>query len=116
MLASKYRFHGYGALKFLFSHGKTFRTKSISVRVAFNPRRQNSRASIVVSKKVIKASPKRNRVRRRLYEVLRTNWDNVKPKHDILISVYEPGYYDAEYEVILAEVKKVLKEAKVWQS
>ena len=114
MLASKYRFHGYGSLRFLFSHGKTYRSKSISLRVAPNSRRQNSRVSVVISKKVIKASPKRNRVRRRVYEVLRTEWDHIKPSYDILISIYDPSFFDAEHVIIATEIKKMLKVAEIW--
>lgn len=114
MLATKFRFHGYGSLRFLFSHGKTHRSKSMSIRVAPNPRRQNSRVSVVISKKVIKASPKRNRVRRRVYEVLRTEWQHIKPSQDILLSVYDPEFFDAEHAVISEEIKKLLKTAQVW--
>lgn len=114
MLASKYRFHGYGSLKFLFSHGKTYRSKSMSIRVAPNSKRQNSRVSVVISKKVIKASPKRNRVRRRVYEVLRTEWSHIKPSQDILLSVYDPSFFDAEHTVITSEIKKLLQNAEVW--
>lgn len=98
----------------MFSHGKTYRSKSLSVRVTLNTRRQNSRVAVVISKKVIKASPKRNRVRRRVYEVLRTEWQHIKPAHDILISVYDPAFFDADHSVIAAEIKRVLITAQVW--
>lgn len=114
MLASQFRFHGYGSLRFLFSHGKTYRSKSMSIRVAPNSRRQNSRVSVVISKKVIKASPKRNRVRRRVYEVLRTEWAHIKPSYDILISVYDPEFFDAEHAIITSEIKKLLTQAGIW--
>lgn len=114
MLAAKYRFHGYGALKFLFSHGKTYRSKNASLRVAHNSRRQNSRAAVVVGKKVLKAAPRRNRVRRRIYEILRNQWPNIKPAQDILISVYNPELYKAEHDELTAEITRLLKEADIW--
>lgn len=114
MLASKYRFHGYGALKYLFGHGKTYRFKSLSLRVAANPRRSVSRVAVVISKKVIKASPKRNRVRRRVYEVLRTNWQYVKPGHDIVVSVYDPAVLVMPHAELSAELTKALQQARVW--
>ncbi|MGH7196913.1 MAG: ribonuclease P protein component [Candidatus Saccharimonadales bacterium] len=114
MLAAKYRFHGHGALKFLWGHGKTYRFKSMSVRVAHNPRREHSRVAIVISKKVIKASPKRNRVRRRVYEVLRTNWGHIKPAHDLIISIYDPKFLDLPADEMTAEIKRALESAKVW--
>lgn len=114
MLASKYRFHGYGALKFLFSHGKTYRSKSVSVRVAHNSRRQNSRVAVVVGKKVLKVAPRRNRVRRRVYEILRVQWAHIKPAQDILVSVYDPELYDVEHDKLKDEIIRLLKDAGVW--
>ncbi len=112
MLSAKYRFHGHAALKYVFGHGKTYRFKSMSVRVAENPRRQTSRAAVVISKKVIKASPKRNRVRRRIYEVLRGEWANVKPGLDIMLSVYDPAALIMPHEELVAEIKKALHQSK----
>jgi ribonuclease P protein component len=114
MLTAKYRFHGYGSLKFLFGHGKTWRFKSLSLRVVANPRRANSRVAVIISKKVVKAAPKRNRVRRRVYELLRTHWDNVKPSHDIVISVYDPNFGEAPYPEIEAELVDALQRSNLW--
>lgn len=114
MLAAKYRFHGYGALKFLFGHGKTYRFKSLSIRVANNPRREHSRLAVVISKKVIKASPKRNRVRRRIYEVLRKNWQHVRPSSDIVISVYDPNFLEASPEDLEKELLSAIRTARLW--
>lgn len=114
MIGGKYRFHGYGALKHLFGHGKTYRFKSVSVRVAPNARRTHSRIAVVISKKVIKASPKRNRVRRRVYEILRNNWDHIRPAHDILLTVYDPHYWDAPFPQIEAEILEALERSHLW--
>jgi ribonuclease P protein component len=111
MLAAKYRFHGYGSLKFLFGHGKTYRFKSMSIRVAKNPRREVSRVAVVISKKVIKASPKRNQVRRRVYEVLRLHWDHIAPAHDILISIYDPNFLDTPHNELVDEMHNALQDA-----
>lgn len=114
MLAAKYRFHGYGALKFLFGHGKTFRFRMVSLRVARNQRREHSRAAVVVSKKVLKAAPKRNQVRRRVYEVLRANWDNITPGNDLLVSVHDPQILELDHAALVKELQASLKTAHVW--
>ena len=114
MLAAKYRFHGYGALKFLFGHGKTLRFKSVSIRVAKNQRREHSRAAVVISKKVIKASPKRNQVRRRIFEVLRLQWNHIAPGNDILISVYDPNVLELTHDDLVQEMQHALQEAHIW--
>lgn len=114
MLAGKYRFHGHGALKYLFGHGTTHRLKSLSIRVAPNSRRTASRVAVVISKKVIKASPKRNRVRRRIYEALRNNWGQVKPSQDIMISVYDPSILVVTPEELAGELQKAMRQARIW--
>lgn len=104
MLSAKYRFHGYGALKFLFGHGKTYRFKSLSLRTAKNQRREHSRVALVISKKVLKAAPKRNQARRRIFEIVRTRWDTIAPGHDILISVYDPNVLDMTHDELVQEL------------
>lgn len=111
MLAAKYRFHGYGALKFLFGHGKTYRFKSVSIRVARNPRREHSRVALVLSKKVLKAAPKRNLARRRVYEIVRTHWDDIVPSHDILISIYDPHVLDMSHDELKQELQHAFAES-----
>lgn len=114
MLASKFRFHGYGALRFLFGHGRTYRYKIASIRVASNPRRTHSRVAVVVSKKVIKASPKRNRIRRRVYEILREHWDHIKPSQDIIITIHDPGAWDMPAQTLNSDLINAIKEAGLW--
>ena len=116
MLAAKYRFHGYGALKFLFGHGKTYRFAMVSLRVARNQRREHSRVAVVVSKKVLKAAPKRNQVRRRIYEVLRAHWDTIAPGHDLLLSVHNPHIIELTHDGLTQELQNALKAAQVWHS
>lgn len=86
----------------------------MSLRVAANPRRTTSRAAVVISKKVIKASPKRNRVRRRIYEVLRNHWANIQPGHDIVLSVYDPSVLVMPHSELTTEIEKALRQARVW--
>jgi ribonuclease P protein component len=114
MLASKFRFHGYGALRFLFGHGKTYRFKSISLRAAHNPRRTNSRFAVVVSKKVMKAAPNRNRIRRRVYEILRTQWAHIKTNHDVIVTVYDNAVLTMPHEALEAEIIEAMHRAELW--
>jgi ribonuclease P protein component len=115
MLAGRYRFHGYGSLKFLYHKGQTFRSRSLSLRVAANSRRANSRCAVIVTKKVQKAAPRRNRIRRRVYEIVRTHWDHIKPAHDLLISVYDPQAGTMPYDELEQAVLQLFKQAHIWQ-
>ncbi|MEO8784740.1 MAG: ribonuclease P protein component [Candidatus Saccharimonadales bacterium] len=71
MIGRAYRFHGHNSLKFVYQHGQTVRGPLMSLRYSRNEKRQNYRLAVVVSKKVAKSAVDRNRIRRRLYEVIR---------------------------------------------
>lgn len=86
MLANKYRFHGYGSLNYLFRHGKVGRGRLLLVRFVENKRREESRATVIVGKKVAKSAVVRNRIRRRLYEILRKHWDSIPAHADFALT------------------------------
>ncbi len=116
MLTQHYRCHGYSSLKFLYRKGRVFRSRSLSLRVAYNERRTDSRVAVIVTKKVFKSAPKRNRIRRRVYEIVRANWDHIKPAHDILISVYDPASTVMPHAELEKNLVGMLKQAGVWQN
>lgn len=87
MLSGSYRFHGHGSLNYLFRNGKTARNSVLLVKSVENKRRPNSRASVIVGKKVAKSAVVRNRIRRRVYEVLRKHWDDVPAQRDFAVTI-----------------------------
>ena len=87
MLAAKNRFHGHGSLRFVYSRGKIARSKHFVCKFTSNPRRSEPRVAVVVSKKVIKSAVKRNRIRRRLYEVVRLEFSKINPQTDLVFIV-----------------------------
>lgn len=89
MIASKHRFHGLNSLNYVYRHGKTVRTKYFAAKYCQNKFRTDYRVSVVVSKKVSKSAPARNRIRRRLYELLRTEAGDKLPNLDIVITVFD---------------------------
>ncbi|HXH26496.1 MAG TPA: ribonuclease P protein component [Candidatus Acidoferrum sp.] len=115
MLQTRFRFHGYNGLKYLFKQGKTVRARSMALRYAQNPRRTDSRCAVVVAKKVLKSAPKRNRVRRRIYEVIRTQWLSIAPGYDLLFTVYEPHLWDMPAGEVSKAIIGLLQQAKLWR-
>jgi ribonuclease P protein component len=116
MLGSLFRFHGYGSLRYLYKQGRFVRGQNLSIRFAHNPRRQQSRLAVVVTRKVCKSAPKRNRIRRRIYEVMRTQWQHIPPAHDMVITIFEPRFYDMPHDELQQAVISALKRARLWQS
>lgn len=87
MISKKYRFHSRGGVKYIYKHGKTLRRSYLSLIFMENSR-GFTRMSVVVSKKVAKSAVDRNRIRRRIYEILRLNFDKIPKKTDYIFVVY----------------------------
>lgn len=85
MISSLYRFHGHNSLRYVYSNGRAQRSQLFTVKYVQNTHRKHPRFSVVISKKVIKSAVGRNRIRRRLYEYIRTNLDRLEEVHDIVI-------------------------------
>lgn len=71
----------------MFRNGKTARNGRVLVRFVANKRREESRVSVIVSKKVAKSAVVRNRIRRRVYEVVRTHWTDIAKQTDFTVTV-----------------------------
>lgn len=88
MLAFAYRFHGHGSLRFVYKNGQAVRSHLITIKYTSNPHRKVSRFAVVVSKKVHKSAVGRNRIRRRIYEIVRREMPKMHGVHDVAIMVF----------------------------
>jgi ribonuclease P protein component len=88
VVSKKHRFKGNNSLRYLYKKGATLRSSTLTVRHLKNNRTPEYRVAVVVSKKVTKSAPKRNRIRRRIYEIIRLNAPKYLQNHDIAIIVY----------------------------
>ncbi len=89
MISKLNRFHTQGALHHTYAQGATVRLSDISLKYAANTRSSAFRVAVVVSKKVTKSAVKRNRIRRRIYEIIRRHATHIKPSHDLIFTVYK---------------------------
>lgn len=112
MIGKKHRFHGYGSLKYVYSHGQTVRGPLFSIKTVANPKRSSYRLAVVVSRKVAKSAVKRNRIRRRLFEAVRQFEAQLLPQ-DIIITVFHETVIDLPSKQLSEQVKKQLKTANV---
>lgn len=88
MIGRTHRFHGYGSLRGVYQRGKTARTPLMNLRYATRDPNKPYRVAVVVSRKVNKSAVTRNRIRRRIYEIVRTNDDGIKPGTDLVFTVF----------------------------
>ena len=115
MLAQRYRFHGHGSLKYVFKNGHRARDKYIGLRVTDNPRRKYTRVSVIVSKKIYKSAVKRNRIRRRIYEIVRHELPQYHGVYDIAITVLSPEILATTPVELYASVKQLSTELGLYE-
>lgn len=113
MISKIYRFHGLGSLRPVYQRGQAVRTSEISLKYRLNERRKNFRAAVVVSKKVSKSAVKRNRIRRRIYEIIRLNQTNIGKPYEFIISVYSDQLLDWPSARLETEITKLLARAGI---
>ena len=71
MITRRHRFHGYGSLKGVYQRGKNLRGGLLSLKFVHRDPQKPYRLAVVVSRKVSKSAVVRNRIRRRIYEIVR---------------------------------------------
>ena len=113
MLGSRFRFHGHGSLRYVFKNGDTFRYRCFTIRVSKNRFRAASRFSVSVSKKIYKSAVKRNRIRRRIYEVIRLSEQQPDRRYDVVVIVVSQDVLTMSTEDLQSSLSQLLKEAQV---
>jgi ribonuclease P protein component len=106
MLSKVHRFHGYGSIKGVYQRGKNYRGTLASLKVADRASNRPFRVAVVVSKKVSKSAVVRNRIRRRIYEAVRTTPLQKTPGRDLVFTVYSDQLASIEDK----KLKKVIDE------
>ncbi len=72
-----------------------------------------TRVAVVVSKKVNKSAVGRNRIRRRVYEAVRRNFEDMPEKHDFVFVVYAPDVLMMPYKELERVLGDLIEQAKV---
>ncbi|MBR0482884.1 ribonuclease P protein component [Candidatus Saccharibacteria bacterium] len=112
MIARKYRFHSRGGVRYTYKNGKTIRDAKISLVFAKNSRNKQ-RFAVVVSKKVLKPAVGRNRIRRRVYETIRSFLPQIKQPVDCIFVVYSKELATIDYSELHKLIENLLKEANI---
>lgn len=115
MLAFKNRFHGHGSLRFVYAHGQAVRSHLMTLKYSRHPKRKEPRVAVVISKKVIKSAVGRNRVRRRLYEIMRQELPKFQPNSDIVLIVFSAEIYAMPHEELLQATHQLLASADIYK-
>ncbi len=113
MISFLNRFHGHGSLRFVYQNGQSFRSRSITLKMVQNKHRKQSRIAVVISKKVLKSAVGRNRIRRRVYEYIRTQLPKFTNVFDVVILVASSDLLTLPYDEIISQISQILDQAGI---
>lgn len=113
MLTRKHRFHGRTSLAYVYRRGSTIRAQHLALRYVRNTQRTDYRLAIIVSRKVHKSAVRRNRLRRRIYEIVRTG-PAISEPYDLVITVFSELVSDMPPEQLTDAIRKLLNRAGVY--
>ena len=114
MIPVDYRFHGHGSLRYLFKNGQAVRSRHITIKYIANSQRKHSRFSVVVSKKVHKSAVGRNRMRRRLYEILRHEIPALSATYDVALIITNSEVMAMEHTDLARSVTELFTQAGLY--
>lgn len=111
MITARHRFHGHGAIRAVYRSGRTIRGPAISLTFAARAKDRGYRAAVVVSRKVHKSAIKRNRIRRRIYEIIRQAAPELKDGKDLVLTVFNDRAATIESDRLKEQVENLLAKA-----
>lgn len=109
MLAKKNRFHGHSSLNYVYRRGETVRSPFCAMRYT-KGKYDEYRVAIVVSKKVAKAAPNRNRIRRRVYEVVRLLAPKYLTNQDVVVTIFDDRFIEMPHDELYASIERQLQQ------
>lgn len=113
MIAAAHRFHGRHSLRYVYQRGKTVRDHELALRFVYNDRCKAYRVAVVVSRKVSKSAVVRNRIRRRIYEIVRTHAERIAGPYDLVFTVYDEVAANKSHDQLLKSVLGCLERSGV---
>src|SRR5690349_15826555 len=113
MISRDHRFHGYASLRFVYQHGQVVRGQFCALKYVKHPRRSSYRAAVVVGRKVHKSAVVRNRLRRRVYEAMRTNEASIIGPYDLVFTIFDARLNDLLPTELQAVIHAMLAQAGV---
>lgn len=114
MISAQFRFHGHGSLRFLFKNAQAVRSRYTTIKYIANPKRKYPRFAVVVSKKVHKSAVGRNRMRRRLYEIVRLEQPHLNGVYDVALIITSAEVINAPHKELAAMVHDMFTQAGMY--
>lgn len=113
MIPFNNRFHGHSSLNYVYRNGRAIHSSWFIIKTIINPKRTESRAAVIVSKKILKGAVKRNRVRRQIYEYVSTTLPQLKGVYDIAIIVSSGELFTASHVEIYTQLDQLFDQINI---
>jgi ribonuclease P protein component len=111
MLTRAHRFHGYNSLRGVYGRGQTVRVALLSLKFATREPARPYRVAVVVSRKVSKSAVVRNRIRRRVYEIVKQQDGFLPPGLDLVFTAFGDELASLEPKRLESLVTGLLRKA-----
>lgn len=112
MLPKKHRLTKDKDFQKVFKRGKYYSRAWLGIKINKNNLKIN-RFGFLIGLKISKKATVRNKIRRRLSEVIRLKLEQIKPGFDVIVLV-QPEIVDKTYQEIDKNLTNLLKKAKIW--
>lgn len=103
-------------MRYLYKNGGAVRSRVVTLKYINNPHRSTSRVAVVISKKVLKSAVRRNRVRRRIYEIVRNELPHLQAPTDLVLLVFAGEVLTMPQDELESTIKHLLSSADLYKS
>ena len=114
MIDRTHRFQGHGSLRFVYQKGQTIRGPFCALKFIVNNRRRRYRIAVVVSRKVHKSAVVRNRIRRRVYEIIRSESTRISRPYDLVLTAYSDQLAEMPADQLSQTIVEKLEKAEIF--
>jgi ribonuclease P protein component len=112
MLPRRYKLKKDNDFKKVFKEGKYCQGEFVRIKY-FKNELDFNRLAVIIGSKSFKKATERNQIKRRIEEIIRLNWQAIKPGFDIIL-IIQPMAKGKTYQEIEAELSALLKKIKIW--
>ena len=112
MLPSQNRFHRRNHVNRVHKQGTSVRGKDISLKYRYNDKSPSKRIAVVVSKKVSKSAVTRNRIRRRVFEIIRGEMDTLDDGFEGVFAVFRDSTASMPHDELKKHIRDLLGKVK----
>ena len=97
----------------MYRHASAERSRLLTIKYVANRRRRMPRIAVVVSKKVHKSAVGRNRIRRRIYEILRQQVSHFTGVYDVALIITSSEVLTTSHDELALVVTNLLVRAGI---